>query len=172
MAEPSTMDMILIEQQVANQAPSTGAAYALCIFLGLFSAHRFYLGRPGTAVLQILSYFVLIGFVWWVIDLFMIPTMIREKKNEIRSHYLAQGGFRPGADISSPGKGLSGLGIAGLIVLALVAVHVATDIYKANQSSAAPATTGAAAPPTSAVTQSQTRPAAGSIKPAGSRAGR
>jgi hypothetical protein len=49
----TSADLMVIEQRVTNEAPSAGAAYLLCILLGWVSAHRFYLGRPGTAILQI-----------------------------------------------------------------------------------------------------------------------
>jgi len=45
-------------------------ALLLCFFLGLFSAHRFYVGKTGTAILQILTLGGL--FVWLTIDLLMI----------------------------------------------------------------------------------------------------
>lgn len=79
-----TEDQILIESRVANEKKSAGAAYFLWFFLGWISAHRFYLGKPGTAILQILSYFILIGFVWWVVDLFLIPSIIQDKMDETR----------------------------------------------------------------------------------------
>lgn len=80
----STAQLSLIEQRVANDGPSTAVAYLLWVFLGLVSAHRFYLGRAGTAILQILTYFILVGFLWLLIDGFVIPGMIREKKDQIR----------------------------------------------------------------------------------------
>ncbi len=80
----STEQQMLIEQRVTNEGPSAGVAYLLWLFVGLLSGHRFYLGRPGTALLQILSYFILIGFVWWLIDAFLIPEMLRSKRDEIR----------------------------------------------------------------------------------------
>lgn len=86
----STAELMLVEQRVANDAPSTGVAYVLWFFLWWVSGHRFYLGRPGTAILQILSYLILIGFIWALIDAFLIPGMIREKKNEIRAHVMTQ----------------------------------------------------------------------------------
>ncbi|WP_353255321.1 TM2 domain-containing protein [Hyphomonas sp.] len=79
-----TEDQILIESRVANEKKSAGAAYFLWFFLGWISAHRFYLGKPGTAILQILSYFILIGFVWWIVDLFLIPSIIQDKMDETR----------------------------------------------------------------------------------------
>lgn len=73
----SLQEQMLIEQRVTNEAKSVGAAYLLWFFLWFVSAHRFYLGRPGTAILQILSYLVLI-------DLFLIPGMVQQHKNEVR----------------------------------------------------------------------------------------
>jgi len=78
----STQDQMLIEQRVTNDGPSTAVAYLLWFFLGIVSGHRFYLRRPGSAILQILSYFVLIGFLWLLIDGFLIPA-----KQDVTSAY-------------------------------------------------------------------------------------
>ncbi|WP_213982099.1 TM2 domain-containing protein [Sphingomonas sp. dw_22] len=86
----STAELSLVEQRVANDGPSVGVAYLLWFFLWFVSAHRFYLGRPGTAILQILSYFILIGFLWVLIDAFLIPGMVRDKNNEIRHRVMTQ----------------------------------------------------------------------------------
>ncbi|MET4634036.1 MULTISPECIES: TM2 domain-containing protein [Kaistia] len=85
----TTEQQMLIEMRVANESPSTATAYLLWLFLWFVSAHRFYLGRPGTAVLQILSYFIAIGFIWLLIDAFLIPGMIRQRQNEIRQRMMA-----------------------------------------------------------------------------------
>jgi TM2 domain-containing membrane protein YozV len=77
--------MILIEQRVANERKSAGAAYLLWFFLGFVSAHRFYLGKPVSAILQILSYFILIGFVWWFLDFFLIPSIIEDDLDNKRA---------------------------------------------------------------------------------------
>lgn len=83
-------EITYVEHQVANDSPTTGLAYVLWLFGGLFSAHRFYVGKPGTAILQILSYFVLIGFAWLLIDAFLIPGMVEDKKNTVRSRLMTQ----------------------------------------------------------------------------------
>lgn len=45
-------------------------AFILCFFLGVFGAHRFYVGKPGTAILQILT---LGGLgIWSFIDMIFI----------------------------------------------------------------------------------------------------
>jgi len=84
----SVAEMSLVEQRVANDGPNIVVAYLFWFFLWFVSAHRFYLGRPVSAILQILSYFILIGFVWVLIDIFLIPGMIREKQNEIRDNMM------------------------------------------------------------------------------------
>ncbi len=80
----SIQEQMLVEQRVANDAKSAGAAYLLWLFLGLLSAHRLYLGRPLTAILQIASYFILIGFIWWLLDGFLISGMIRDENDRNR----------------------------------------------------------------------------------------
>lgn len=86
----TTAELSLVEQRVSNDGPSVAVAYLLWFFLWFVSGHRFYLGRPGTAILQILSYFVLIGFIWALIDAFLIPGMIRDRNNEIRHRVMTE----------------------------------------------------------------------------------
>ncbi|MEZ5998785.1 MAG: TM2 domain-containing protein [Hyphomonas sp.] len=86
----STNDMIYVEQRVANSKKSPAAAYLLWFFLGCVSAHRFYLGKWGTALLQIVSYLFLIGFVWWVVDFFLIPSIIEDDADDKRYRYARE----------------------------------------------------------------------------------
>ena len=44
----------------------------LCIFLGYLGVHRFYVGKTGTGILQLLTGGGL--GVWWIIDLITIAT--------------------------------------------------------------------------------------------------
>lgn len=79
-----------IEARLANEGPSMTLAYVFWLFLGLFSAHRFYLGRTGTAILQIISYLFVIGVVWFIIDAFLLPEMVRARQEEIRRRIAGQ----------------------------------------------------------------------------------
>ncbi|TPE49957.1 TM2 domain-containing protein [Amaricoccus solimangrovi] len=92
-------ERIIIETRVASKAPSPTTSYILWLFIGIFSGHRFYLRRPGTAILQILSYSILIGFFWWIVDAFLINGMIQKRRDEIRhrlmTEALARGAYAP-----------------------------------------------------------------------------
>ena len=64
------------ENQVYNASVQSSKSWVatllLFIFLGGFSAHRFYVGKVGTAILQILT---LGGLgIWYLIDFIMILT--------------------------------------------------------------------------------------------------
>lgn len=79
-----------IEQRVANESRSVLVAYLLWFFLGFFGAHRFYLGRWGSALLMLVLFgigsaltFLLVGYIplalvglWWLLDALLIPGMI------------------------------------------------------------------------------------------------
>ena len=75
---------------------SVGASYLLWFFLGGFGAHRFYLDRSGTAVVQLLL--LLLGWlplfigwfvlgIWLIVDLFLIPGIVRERNMAIADRF-------------------------------------------------------------------------------------
>lgn len=51
---------------------SRAAAAILCFLLGGLGIHRFYVGKIGSAILQIISCCVFIGFIWVIVDFIMI----------------------------------------------------------------------------------------------------
>ncbi|AMM86529.1 TM2 domain-containing protein [Martelella sp. AD-3] len=100
----TTEEQILIEQRVTNGAKSPAAAYLLWFFVGWAGAHRFYLGRPGSAIAMLLLNVVgwltavfIIGLVflavfgiWWLVDLFLISGMIDAQKSALRNSLTQQ----------------------------------------------------------------------------------
>lgn len=84
----TTQDKILIEQRITNEKPSIAVAYILLIFLGVLGAHRFYLGRTGSGIAMLLISLTIIGLIataiWAFIDLFLIPSMVRETVEGLR----------------------------------------------------------------------------------------
>jgi TM2 domain-containing membrane protein YozV len=74
-----------------SRRKSAGVAYLLLIFLGGLGAHRFYLGRPLTAVLQLLLTVSGLVFgvplialgLWLLIDLFITAGMVRSDNEDL-----------------------------------------------------------------------------------------
>ena len=93
-----TQREILIEQRVANDAKSPLVAYLLLNVLWGLGVHRMYLGRWLSGILMavlwglgwltapILIGWPLLGLVslWVIIDMFLIPGMIQEDKDDMR----------------------------------------------------------------------------------------
>jgi TM2 domain-containing membrane protein YozV len=93
--ELSNDQRLMIESQVIAQRKSIGVAYLLWFFLGLLSVHRFYLDRPGTAILQIVLNCLIVGWVWVLVDAFLIPGMIREHDERVRGRLMTAAGGGP-----------------------------------------------------------------------------
>ncbi|HEY4250008.1 MAG TPA: TM2 domain-containing protein [Roseomonas sp.] len=91
-----TNDALMMMRYDANKK-SAVVAYLLWFFVGWFGAHRFYLGRTGSAVAMLiitLASFALtvmiigvFGFgvigIWLLVDAFLIPGMIAAENNKL-----------------------------------------------------------------------------------------
>ena len=89
------LDAKRMMQYDANKK-STLVAYLLWFFLGWFGAHRFYIGT-GTAFAILLTFLVgaalswlgvgllilLIPLHWLLVDMFLIPSMVRDKNKKL-----------------------------------------------------------------------------------------
>lgn len=65
-------------EEYRRRAKSSGPAYVLCVLVG---GHYFYLGKWGV---QILFWLTVGGLlVWWLVDLFRIPAMIRDHNRDV-----------------------------------------------------------------------------------------
>ena len=106
MLQPTpSSDTAILMRYDANKK-SVAVAYLLLLFVGLFGAHRFYLGRTGSAivmlVLALLSFVLtlvavgMIGilglYVWVFVDLFLVPGIVRDFNNRL----IASLGVNPG----------------------------------------------------------------------------
>ena len=97
----STEEQILIEQRIQNDGKNIVITYLFWFFLGFFSAHRFYLGRTSSAVLQLILNILIIGLIWTFIDLFLIPGMVREDREAMRRRLTDGAMGRRSAEIAA-----------------------------------------------------------------------
>ena len=72
---------VAVMNQPSNTDKRLLPAFLLLFFLGVFGAHRFYVGKIGTGILQLVT---LGGLgIWWLVDLIMMLTgNFKEKGGE------------------------------------------------------------------------------------------
>lgn len=90
-------EKLVVNSEVQKQGKSFGVAFALAFFLGTIGVHRFYLGKMGSGIFQliltVLGYLTavfLIGFlflgivgVWVVIDWFLVGKLVNEYNKDL-----------------------------------------------------------------------------------------
>ena len=100
----TTQQQQLVEQRLANEIRSPVIAYLLWFFLGVFGAHRFYLGRVGSGIGMLVLFWLgaftmilLVGWIfllayglWWLVDAFMIPKMIDSDRSTRRTQIAGE----------------------------------------------------------------------------------
>lgn len=83
-----------IEFQAVARQPRTAVAYALCLLLGMFGAHRFYLADRKMGRIMFFIGVTIIGLpvtlLWAITDLYRIPDMIRARTAAIREQLTAE----------------------------------------------------------------------------------
>jgi len=84
----SEKELLVMRQEVENRGKSTAATWLLWFFLGVFGAHRFYLGRIGTGIGMLLTLGGL--FIWVIVDIFLIPGMLRDNQRRVQKEVLEE----------------------------------------------------------------------------------
>ena len=106
---PTEEELLIFRREVSSRRKNIIATWLFWFFLGLFGAHRFYLGRfrSGIVILSI-DLFIGVGFVlslalhiinalfgfavglaiitilvWFVVDIFLIPVMLRRDRRQL-----------------------------------------------------------------------------------------
>lgn len=96
-------ERMLVNSELQRKGKNMGLAYILLIFLGSLGIHRFYLGRKGSAITQLvltivgwLTVAILIGAipllvvgVWLIADLFLIPGIIRDENDKTEKEIIS-----------------------------------------------------------------------------------
>lgn len=84
----TTQELQILSSEMEKRKKSSGTAWLLWIFLGGVGAHRYYLGKTGTAILMTLTLGCL--GIWTLIDLFLLSGMIRNTNAEIERQIIEE----------------------------------------------------------------------------------
>ncbi|MXW66998.1 MAG: TM2 domain-containing protein [Gemmatimonadales bacterium] len=91
----------VLDQLYSYRPKREGIAYPLWLLTGIFGGHRFYLDRPGTGLLMLLT--VGGAGLWWLVDVLLIPRMVRKfNEDQARRRFL---GLPPRQLAFMPAKG-------------------------------------------------------------------
>jgi TM2 domain-containing membrane protein YozV len=87
-----TRELLLLDMEMKRKGKEMVIAYAFWFFLGVFGAHRFYLGRTGSAVAQLVLSITIIGMIitgiWALIDAFLIYNYVNEHNDAVENRLL------------------------------------------------------------------------------------
>ncbi|AWB47078.1 hypothetical protein DCC85_20755 [Paenibacillus sp. CAA11] len=87
-------ELLLLDSEVKNYGKNMFVAYILWYFLGLFGGHRFYTGRTGSAIFQLILTITVIGlavnWIWWIVDAFLVHKWVKEYNYQIENRILDQ----------------------------------------------------------------------------------
>ena len=90
----SYQQRLIIDLRVNRLKPRAVKAYLLCALLGMFGAHRFYLGERESGKIMLVLGLTIIGLpvtlVWAVRDAFHIPAIIEKRAAELRARLIAE----------------------------------------------------------------------------------
>lgn len=84
----TTQELQMLQLEMNKRQRSSGTTWLLWFFLGVFGAHRFYLGRTGSAVAMLLTFGGL--GIWAFIDLFLVSGMVRNANEEIETKIVEE----------------------------------------------------------------------------------
>lgn len=91
--ELTERELLLFREEVERRKKSPVATWMLWAFLGLFGAHRFYLGRVGTGIGMLfatLLTFCIAGFIWWIVDAFLNSEMLKAEQSKTEAQVLQE----------------------------------------------------------------------------------
>lgn len=89
-----TRELLLLESEMKSSGKSMVVAYVLWYFLGMFGGHRFYMGKKGSAVAQLILTCTVIGsfvtVIWMLVDAFTLHTWVKEHNGMIEDGLINQ----------------------------------------------------------------------------------
>lgn len=100
--ELTTQERLLVNSELQKRGKNVALTYILLLLVGMFGAHRFYLGKTGTAITQLVLTLVgmmtlifMVGYIllfvvsiWVLIDVFLVYREINRQNAELEKEIM------------------------------------------------------------------------------------
>lgn len=100
--ELTTQERLLVNSELQKRGKNVALTYILLLLVGMFGAHRFYLGKTGTAITQLVLTLVgmmtlifVVGYIllfvvsiWVLIDVFLVYREINRQNAELEKEIM------------------------------------------------------------------------------------
>ncbi|ASG80160.1 TM2 domain-containing protein [Lactiplantibacillus pentosus] len=87
-------EVLVLNSEIELQKKSALITYLLCLFIGTLGAHRYYVGKTGSAIAMTLITVLTLGFgaivtgIWALVDLFLINGWLQDDRSQIEANTI------------------------------------------------------------------------------------
>ncbi|MDO7805880.1 TM2 domain-containing protein [Lactiplantibacillus pentosus] len=87
-------EVLVLNSEIELQKKSALITYLLCLFIGTLGAHRYYVGKTGSAIAITLITVLTLGFgaivtgIWALVDLFLINGWLQDDRSQIEANTI------------------------------------------------------------------------------------
>ena len=83
-------ERLMFQSEMAGKQKDPTTGVLLCLFLGGFGAHRFYLGQTGAGVVYVLFVWTLVPALLALVECFLMPGRVREHNAAVSQEIVAK----------------------------------------------------------------------------------
>ncbi|MGA3409683.1 TM2 domain-containing protein [Lactiplantibacillus pentosus] len=87
-------EVLVLNSEIELRKKSALITYLLCLFIGTLGAHRYYVGKTGSAIAMTLITVLTLGFgaivtgIWALVDLFPINGWLQDDRSQIEANTI------------------------------------------------------------------------------------
>ncbi|RMW42831.1 TM2 domain-containing protein [Lactiplantibacillus pentosus] len=87
-------EVLVLNSEIELRKKPALITYLLCLFIGTLGAHRYYVGKTGSAIAMTLITVLTLGFgaivtgIWALVDLFLINGWLQDDRSQIEANTI------------------------------------------------------------------------------------